>query len=476
MNKFFTPTSIRVSRRLNDYLKENFGYEISGDLKALQKAKIQLERMQESGKNYVETTMMLEAVKAMLKARFDEATSAKTRALDKADKEAQPKSKVTVAKAPWDKKKEEVKEAAKPDFLDVDGDGNTEEPMKKALADKTKQDTKKTFPNVKHTTKSGNPDWKKHGITDTPTVESTAKDRALDKAEKEAQPKSKVTVANAPWDKKKEEVKEASTSKLIRYGAAAAGDNSDKRVAGKKMADEKIRKADGKSSSAKVAATKKVTEVDMGQAKSVQDKKDDAGSKSGNKYNVVNKAGKVVSSHTTQGDAIKAANKNEEHKVKKISEATTLHRVMLSQLNAILEGDAASAEITMAARGIVDELQDIIEKLGKIQNDQLGPLADQMAYSHGGDQSATFKSSVDTAISGLLDNARSAKDEVNNAVLILSGEQPAMDTMAPTEEDIGGDMGADFEKDVKADVGTDITGGDEALSGPTEEPLGRARR
>ena len=74
----------------------------------------------------------------------------------------------------------------------------------------------------------------------------------------------------------------------------------------------------------------------------------------------------------------------------------------------------------MAARGIVDELQDVVEKLGKIQNDQLGPLADEMVYTHGPEQVETFKSSVDTAIAGLLDSARSTKDAVNNAALVLS--------------------------------------------------------
>jgi hypothetical protein len=38
--------------------------------------------------------------------------------------------------------------------------------------EKTKQKTMKTFPNVKHFTKSGHPDWKKHGITDIPSKES----------------------------------------------------------------------------------------------------------------------------------------------------------------------------------------------------------------------------------------------------------------------------------------------------------------
>ena len=380
MNKFFTPTSIRVSSRLNDYLRENFGYTVDGDIKELQKAKVRLERMQESGQNYVETTMMLEAVKALLKARVDEVSADMAKRYKKNAKvdmevndeilsrdgktnDAETNRKLHNRNAKRSKgianANKRIGEAAKPDFLDVDKDGNKKEPMKKALADKKKK---------------------------------------------------------AP-----------------------------------------------------------VNEVDMGQAKSAQDKKDEAGKKSG-KYNVVNGKGKVVSTHDTQGDAMKAANKKDDYKVKKVNESVRLQRVLLSQLNSLLEGDAASAEITMAARGIVDELQDIIEKLGKIQNDQLGPLADQMAYSHGADQSTTFKSSVDEAISGLLDNARSAKDAVNNAVLVLSGEQPATDTMAPSEEEIGGDMGDDFEDDVEADIDTDVVGGDEAMSGPAEEPLGRARR
>jgi hypothetical protein len=158
-----------------------------------------------------------------------------------------------------------------------------------------------------------------------------------------------------------------------------------------------------------------------------------------------------------------------EYKMKK----EKLEEGLLAQLNALLEGDAAEAEITMAARGIVDELQDMIEKLGKIQNDQLGPLADEMAYSHGADQSSAFKGSVDGAIAGLLDNARQAKEAVNNAVLTLTGQAPASD-MGADDMDLGGDMTADMEDDISAD--TDLAGADDSMAGPADEPLGRAKR
>lgn len=169
--------------------------------------------------------------------------------------------------------------------------------------------------------------------------------------------------------------------------------------------------------------------------------------------------------NTTKYDNSYEAPKEVKMKKEKLEEG------LLAQLNALLEGDAAEAEITMAARGIVDELQDMIEKLGKIQNDQLGPLTDEMAYSHGADQSAAFKGSVDQAIAGLLDNARQAKEAVNNAVLTLTGQAPADDMSAGAE--LGGDMAADMEDDIAAD---DLAGADASMAGPVDEPLGRAKR
>jgi len=46
--------------------------------------------------------------------------------------------------------------------------------------EETKKKTMKAFPNVKHFTKSGHPDWKKHGITNIPTTESVEIDEEAD--------------------------------------------------------------------------------------------------------------------------------------------------------------------------------------------------------------------------------------------------------------------------------------------------------
>lgn len=98
--------------------------------------------------------------------------------------------------------------------------------------EKTKKETMKTFPNVKHFTKSGHPDWEKHGIKNIPTVKEATKhagkisavanndereygdkagriSAALDKS-----PKKKVSLPKAPWDKVEEEtMSDAETAK-----------------------------------------------------------------------------------------------------------------------------------------------------------------------------------------------------------------------------------------------------------------------
>jgi hypothetical protein len=68
------------------------------------------------------------------------AKKAKTESIEEASdkkKAAQEKFKAMIAKKKGEKK-EEVKEGSKPDFLDMDKDGDKKEPMKKAVADKKK--------------------------------------------------------------------------------------------------------------------------------------------------------------------------------------------------------------------------------------------------------------------------------------------------------------------------------------------------
>tara|TARA_B100001094_G_scaffold60035_1_gene55538 strand:- start:21624 stop:22526 length:903 start_codon:yes stop_codon:yes gene_type:complete len=148
----------------------------------------------------------------------------------------------------------------------------------------------------------------------------------------------------------------------------------------------------------------------------------------------------------------------------------------VNSLKALLEQEVEKAEIVIAAKSLVDELQDMIEQMGKMQNDELGAVVDQMSYQYGADKAASFNTAVASQLETLLASIKTAKEAVNNEVLVLTGEAPAQSDMAPADSDLG-DMETDTTdgEDLEAPA-DDLTGGDDSASGPEENPLGRAEK
>lgn len=140
------------------------------------------------------------------------------------------------------------------------------------------------------------------------------------------------------------------------------------------------------------------------------------------------------------------------------------------------QDELEQAEVILASKQLVDEVQQIIEKLGKMQNDELGAIVDQMTYQHGADTAVSFNDAVSSSLENLLTLAKETKESLNNEVLKLQGEVPASDmSSAGDEEETSIDDQMDDEEIEPAD--SDIsTDGDEAASGPEEEPLGRAKK
>jgi hypothetical protein len=381
---FYNTNPVAISTRLNEYMKSNFGYSVESDLASLREAKVALEaqkqelRADHQDRAYVENMLMLETIRALLKAHV-------------AEGELPPG-----LKAYQDKKKGK---APKKD---------------KAKSDKMPMDAGK---DGKMGTKDDKPAFLKKNESVSEGFKIRDKSRGYGVSDKTY--------------KTRKEAQDAAVMK-------SASSGGDYEVIEEKVATEGKYKSDAQRKAVHAAKAEKTNEGDSPKFDTMK------------KYSNTYEAPK-------------------EYKMKK----EKLEEGLMAQLNALLEADAADAEITMAARGIVDELQDMIEKLGKIQNDQLGPLADEMAFSHGPEQSSAFKQASDSAIASLLGQARSTKDAVNDAVLILMGDKPA-DDMAATGAELGGDMGADMEDDISMDM--DLTGGDESMAGPEDEPLGRAKR
>ena len=147
-----------------------------------------------------------------------------------------------------------------------------------------------------------------------------------------------------------------------------------------------------------------------------------------------------------------------------------------TQLN---EGEVGNAEVLLAAKDMVDSVQDAIEKVGKMQNEQLPQLLDSIRDQIGSEQSEAFKSAVGETLSTLMQNLQAAREGVDNGVRVLSGEQVDQPMTMPGDQ--GADMtGGDTElppapgSDLDADE-TDGFGATDAAVGGAEE-LGREKR
>ena len=147
-----------------------------------------------------------------------------------------------------------------------------------------------------------------------------------------------------------------------------------------------------------------------------------------------------------------------------------------TQLN---EGEVGNAEVLLAAKDMVDSVQDAIEKVGKMQNEQLPQLLDSIRDQIGSEQAEAFKGAVGTTLDTLMQNLQSAREGVDNGVRVLSGEQ--LDNPMAMPGDAGADLsggdaglppapGSDLDQDE-----TDGFAATDAAVGGAEE-LGRERR
>jgi len=141
-------------------------------------------------------------------------------------------------------------------------------------------------------------------------------------------------------------------------------------------------------------------------------------------------------------------------------------------LNEELEGTSVEeAEVVMAVRALADDIQDHVERLGRMVNEDIPAIADQMIHEFGADKAAQFKDSAEQTLSTALESAKAAKDGVNELVGSITGEE--MNLSSGGLGDLGDDM-AEPEMDDLGGDDLDMDINEPAAAGPEEEPLGRA--
>lgn len=106
--------------------------------------------------------------------------------------------------------------------------------------------------------------------------------------------------------------------------------------------------------------------------------------------------------------------------------------------------DLEQAEVLLAAREMVDKVQKMVEDLAEMQVQELMPIVDAMKEQIGFEVAEAFNTAAEAALGAFLDQAKAAKEAMENATLAASGQAPA--TPMPT------DMGMEPEMDMDADL------------------------
>ena len=157
----------------------------------------------------------------------------------------------------------------------------------------------------------------------------------------------------------------------------------------------------------------------------------------------------------------------------------SLHSWMVeNKQQLITESEMAKSEAILAAKDMVDSIQDMLEKIGKMQNEQLPALLDTIRDQIGTEQAEGFKGSVSPLLSNLAQTLQQGRETADSAARGLTGEDTGGNM------DIGGGMGGGMDTGMGGgmDTGMDTTGN---LGSPTgavdaaaggSEALGRDTR
>lgn len=154
-----------------------------------------------------------------------------------------------------------------------------------------------------------------------------------------------------------------------------------------------------------------------------------------------------------------------------------LHRWMVeNKQQLILESEMGQAQAILAAKDMVDSIQDMLEEVSKMQNEQMPALLDTIRDQIGMEQADAFKASVEPLLANMVQQLGSARSTADDAARALAGEQVAqpmdmgMVAGAPVDS-VPGEMPP---ADMSSDIDSDSFSATDAAAGPTV--VGREKR
>ena len=135
--------------------------------------------------------------------------------------------------------------------------------------------------------------------------------------------------------------------------------------------------------------------------------------------------------------------------------------------------EVQQAQVVLASQDMVDQVQKMSEQVSAMQFKDLPALVDQIRNEVGADQATQFNGDASAALSGLLQNLQGAKQQLEAALGVVTGQAPQVPgegmgaEMPPPAEEMPAELPAP-EDDVDAEMDANL--------GVPKASLGRGRR
>ena len=152
-----------------------------------------------------------------------------------------------------------------------------------------------------------------------------------------------------------------------------------------------------------------------------------------------------------------------------------LHRWMVeNKQQLIMESEMGQAQAILAAKDMVDSIQDMLEEVSKMQNEQMPALLDTIRDQIGMEQADAFKASVEPLLANMSQQLSTARGTADTAARALAGEQVAQPMSMGMGAAPGGMQGEMPPADMTSDIDADSFAATDAATGPNV--VGREKR
>lgn len=139
--------------------------------------------------------------------------------------------------------------------------------------------------------------------------------------------------------------------------------------------------------------------------------------------------------------------------------------------------DIEQAEVVIAARSLASDIQDQVERLGRMVNEEIPAIVEQMTAEMGAQTAQSFNTQALEVLNNHLEAARQAKAAMDNAIAGVTGGETIDSVDLGSDDDLDLDLGDNVIDDV-IDSDDEIDDLDidniDADAGTPGEPLGRA--